>query len=63
MEHLGSDESLINMGTEMTTLFTCADDFLYFHTGDVYFFGKLVHSVVRVFVSERVYVDFDSWGN
>lgn len=49
--------------TKSTLLFTCTDDFFYFHAGYVYLFGKLVDGIVGVFVGERVDVHFDPWRN
>lgn len=44
-------------------LFTCSDDFLDLHAGDVDLAGELVHRLVGVLVSERVDVDFHTRGH
>lgn len=49
--------------TEAAECFTCADDFLDLHAGDVDLFGELVHGVVGVLVGEGVDVNFDPRGN
>jgi len=54
---------ILSSHTKIAALFTCTDDFFYFHTGDVYLFGKLMNGVVRVLVGKGIDVDFDPWRN
>lgn len=69
MAHSCSNKSFINLNpspsswTKTTAVFTCTDDFFYFHAGDVDLFGKLVDGVVGVLVGERIDVHFDAWRN
>lgn len=44
-------------------MFTCTNDFFYFHAGDVNLFGKLMDGVVGVLIGERVDVHFDPGRN
>jgi len=44
-----------------TVTFTCTNDLLDFHTGHVYFFGKLAHCLIGILICERINVDLHSW--
>lgn len=62
-EEVGYELTIFSLSVVKTPLFTCSDDFLNLHAGDVDLTGELVHRLVGVFVSERVDVDFHTRGH